>query len=102
MPAQAFLHDPAVKPAEENREFIIDGMLQSLKTLSLLADGEDPAAIESHAMGMPAEGDLVASFANFEVSQSRFLPAYTLHKISTFTAPPIVTSFPYPRPRWTL
>lgn len=56
-----------MKAAEENREFIVTGMLKSLKILSLLADGEDPTAIDSD-MGTPKEGDLVVSFANFEVS----------------------------------
>lgn len=41
-------------------------MLKSLKTLSLLADGEDPLSIDSE-MGKPEVGELVASFTNFEV-----------------------------------
>lgn len=64
---QAFLHTPTVKAAEENRDFIIEGMLKSLKTLSLLADGEDPLAIDTET-GKMEPGELVASFANLEVS----------------------------------
>ena len=55
-----------MKAAEENREFIIEGMLKSLKTLSLLADGQDPTVIGSD-MATPSEGELVSSFATFEV-----------------------------------
>lgn len=57
-----------MKAAEENREFIIEGMLKSLKTLSLLADGEDPTTIQS-GMAAPKEGNLVTSFTNFEVKR---------------------------------
>lgn len=66
---QAFLHHPTVKAAEENREVIIEGMLKSLKTLSLLADGEDPFT----EMGKPHPGDLVTSFSNFEVIEGQHM-----------------------------
>lgn len=65
--SQAFLQHPTVKAAEENREFVIEGMLKSLRTLSLLADGEDPFMAGSE-MGRPQQGELVASFSNFEVT----------------------------------
>lgn len=63
---QAFLHNPTVKAAEENREVIIEGMLKSLKTLSLLADG-DELFVSGTEAEKPHPGDLVTSFSNFEV-----------------------------------
>lgn len=64
-----------MKAAEENRDFIIEGMLKSLKTLSLLADGEDPLAIDTET-GKMEPGELVASFANLEVSVNSDVDMY--------------------------
>ena len=43
-------------------------MLKSLRTLSLLADGED-LFMSGSEMERPQEGELVASFSNFEVGE---------------------------------
>ena len=64
---QAFLHNPTVKAAEENREMIIEGMLKSLKTLSLLADGDDDSLCLGDEVGWTQPGEVVTSFSNFEV-----------------------------------
>ena len=66
---QAFLQNPKIKAAEENREVIIEGMLRSLKTLSLLASGDDPFATEkSQTAARFQPGELGASFESLEVS----------------------------------
>lgn len=62
-----------MKAAEENREFVINGMLKSLKILSLLTDGEDPSTIDS-GIGKAEMGALVTSFSQFEVKfHNKFL-----------------------------
>ena len=98
--SQAFLHSPAVKAAEENREFIIEGMLRSLKTLTLFVDGEDPWNMEG---GRSESGELATSFANFEVSWNMLcmqprhcpiiclLPQANLDKIASGFSPKVVT-----------
>jgi hypothetical protein len=71
---QAFLHNPASKSAEENREIIIEGMLKSLKTLCLLADGNDPLQGEGERRAWSQQGELLTSFSNFEVRRQGGAP----------------------------
>ena len=42
-------------------------MLEALKTVSLLADGEDPDEVE-YGVGSPSPGELATYFSEFEVS----------------------------------
>ena len=62
---QVFLQCPSEKAAEENREEVLDNMLQSLRTLALLTSGELPDTTE---VVEDEEGDnLAVIFKNMEV-----------------------------------
>ncbi len=54
-PSQAFLQHPDAQSAEENHDYIIIRMLEALKTIALLADGEDPDEAE-YGVGSPPLG----------------------------------------------
>ena len=64
--AQAFLQHRDLKWAEENRDYVITGMLEALKTIALLADGEDPDSIE-YGMGPIQPGEVITNFRKFQV-----------------------------------
>ena len=63
---QAFLQHPEEKSAEENRDYVITRMLEALKTISLLADGEDSDNLE-YGVGATTPGKLATSFSEFKV-----------------------------------
>ena len=56
--------------AEENRDYVITQMLEALRTISLLADGEDPDNLE-FGIGRATPGELATSFSQFEVCSYR-------------------------------
>ena len=56
--------------AEENRDYVITQMLEALRTISLLADGEDPDNLE-FGIGRATPGELATNFSQFEVCSCR-------------------------------
>ena len=52
--------------AEENRDYVITQMLEALRTISLLADGEDPDNLD-FGIGRATPGELATNFSQFEV-----------------------------------
>ncbi len=62
---QAFIQFPGAKTAQENQEYVVLRLLDSLKTLSLLATGDESSFTDI----IKAEpGVLAVCFKNFKVS----------------------------------
>ena len=62
--------------AEENRDYVITQMLEALRTISLLADGEDPDNLD-FGIGRATPGELATNFSQFEVCSCHKMFPYT-------------------------
>ena len=61
---QAFIQFPGVRSAKANQEYVVTRILDSLKTIALLADGDDPLVIDYDKM---EPGELATCFNQLEV-----------------------------------